>query len=54
MKSAWPLAAVAGALALPSIASARPVTLDTQLSSYGGGQLRWRWRKSNVPLPLIV
>ena len=36
MKSAWPLAAVAGALALPSIASARPVTLDTQLSSYGG------------------
>ena len=36
MKHAWPLAAVAGALALPSIASARPVTLETQLASYGG------------------
>lgn len=32
----WPLAAVAGALALPSLASARPVTFETQLSSYGG------------------
>lgn len=36
MKHAWPLAAVAGALALPSIATARPVTLETQLTSYGG------------------
>jgi hypothetical protein len=32
----WPLAAVAGALALPTLASARPVTFETQLSSYGG------------------
>lgn len=36
MKHAWPLAAVAGALALPSVASARQVTFDTQLSNYGG------------------
>lgn len=36
MTSHWPLAAVAGALALPSLASARPVTFETQLSSYGG------------------
>ena len=36
MKHAWPLAAVAGALALPSIATARQVALETQLTSYGG------------------
>jgi hypothetical protein len=36
MKHAWPLAAAAGALALPSIAAARPVTLETQLTNYGG------------------
>ena len=36
MKHAWPLAAVAGALALPSIATARPVSFETQLSNYGG------------------
>jgi hypothetical protein len=36
MKRRWPLAAVAGALAMPSIASARQVTLETQLASYGG------------------
>jgi len=36
MKHAWPLAAVAGALALPSLAAARPVALETQLTSYGG------------------
>ncbi|HET8748284.1 MAG TPA: DUF2271 domain-containing protein [Ramlibacter sp.] len=36
MKQAWPLAAAATALALPSLASARPVTLETQLASYGG------------------
>jgi hypothetical protein len=34
MKHAWPLAAVA--LAIPSIASARQVTFETQLASYGG------------------
>ncbi len=36
MNPTWPLAAVAGALVLPSIASARPVVLETQLTSYGG------------------
>lgn len=36
MKHAWPLAAVAGALAVPSIASARQVTLETQMTDYGG------------------
>ena len=36
MKHAWPLAAVAGALAVPSLASARQVTLETQLANYGG------------------
>jgi hypothetical protein len=36
VKHAWPLAAVAGALAVPSIASARPVALEAQLTSYGG------------------
>ena len=36
MKHAWPLAAVAGALAVPSIASARQVTLETQMKDYGG------------------
>ncbi len=36
MKHAWPLAAVAGALAVPSLASARPVTLETTLANYGG------------------
>lgn len=36
MKHAWPLVAAAGAFALPTLAWARPVTLDTQLTSYGG------------------
>lgn len=36
MKHAWPLVAVAGAFALPSLAWARPVVLETQLSAYGG------------------
>ena len=36
MKHAWPLAAIAGALAVPSLASARTVTLETTLSNYGG------------------
>ena len=36
MKHAWPLAAVAGALALPSMAMARQVALETQLTSHGG------------------
>jgi hypothetical protein len=36
MKNAWPLAAVAGALALPTVASARQVALETQLANYGG------------------
>lgn len=33
---AWPVAAVAGALAVPTSASARQITLETQLSNYGG------------------
>ena len=36
MKHAWSVAAVAGALALPSSANARQVTLETQLTHYGG------------------
>jgi hypothetical protein len=36
MKQAWPFAAIAGALAVPSIAAARPVTLETQMTDYGG------------------
>lgn len=36
MKKAWPLAALASALAWPSVASARQVTLETQLANYGG------------------
>lgn len=36
MKPAWPLAAVVGAMALPPLAAARPVTLETQLAPYGG------------------
>lgn len=36
IQQAWPLAAVIGALAVPPIAAARPVTLETQLASYGG------------------
>lgn len=36
MKHAWPLAAVVGALALPSVASARQLALETQLTTYGG------------------
>jgi hypothetical protein len=36
MKPSWPLAAVAGALAVPTAVSARPVTLETQLTAYGG------------------
>jgi hypothetical protein len=33
---AWPVAAVAGAVAMPTAASARQITLETQLSNYGG------------------
>ncbi len=36
IKFALPVAVIAGALAIPSMASARPVTVETQLSSYGG------------------
>jgi len=36
MKHAWPLAAMTGVLALPSLASARQVALETQLTNYGG------------------
>jgi hypothetical protein len=36
MKHSWPLAAVAGALAVPSIATARQVALEAQLANYGG------------------
>ena len=36
MKQAWPLAAVAGALAVPGGADARQVALETQLAPYGG------------------
>lgn len=36
MKHAWPIATVAGVLALPSVASARQVSLETQLTNYGG------------------
>ncbi len=36
MKHAWSLAAVAGALAVPSISSARQMTLEAQMTDYGG------------------
>lgn len=36
MKHAWTMAAVAGAIAAPPIASARQVAIETQLSDYGG------------------
>ena len=36
LKNAWPLAAVAGALAVPGGAAARPVALEAQLANYGG------------------
>ncbi|AHI66701.1 DUF2271 domain-containing protein [Burkholderia thailandensis] len=36
MKHALPIAALAGALAAPSLASARQVTFETQLANYGG------------------
>jgi hypothetical protein len=36
VKHAWPLVAVAGALAVPAVASARQLALETQLNSYGG------------------
>jgi len=36
MKHAWSYAAVAGVLALPSVAAARPLVFETQLTSYGG------------------
>ena len=36
MKYAWTLAAVAGALAAPSVATARQVAVETQLADYGG------------------
>lgn len=36
MKSAFSLAAMAGAIALPTMAMARPVTFETQLTDYGG------------------
>lgn len=36
MKHALPIAALAGALAAPSLAHARQVTFETQLADYGG------------------
>lgn len=36
MKPAWPLAAFVGAMALPPMAAARPIALETQLTPYGG------------------
>lgn len=36
MKHAWTAAAVAGALAVPLIASARQAVIETQLADYGG------------------
>jgi hypothetical protein len=36
LKYVLPIAALAGALAVPSMASARQVTFETQLTSYGG------------------
>lgn len=36
MKCAFPIAVLAGALAAPSLASARQVSFETQLSNYGG------------------
>ncbi len=36
MTQPWPLMAAAGALALPGLATARPVVLETQLTAYGG------------------
>lgn len=36
IKSVLPLAAIASVLAIPSMASARPVTFETQLGNYGG------------------
>ncbi len=36
MKNAWTIAAVAGALAAPSIATARQVAIEAQLADYGG------------------
>lgn len=36
MKNAWTIAAVAGVLATPSIATARQVAIETQLTDYGG------------------
>lgn len=36
MKHAWPIGAVAAALAVPTAVSARPVALEAQLTDYGG------------------
>lgn len=36
MKNTLPMVALVGALAAPSLASARQVTFETQMSSYGG------------------
>ncbi len=36
MKHAFPIAVLAGALVAPSLASARQVSFETQLSNYGG------------------
>ncbi|MBA8883731.1 DUF2271 domain-containing protein [Dokdonella fugitiva] len=36
MKSAWPCAIAATALAVPSFAAARPVALEARLADYGG------------------
>lgn len=36
VKYALPIAALAGAVSMPSIASARQITFETQLSNYGG------------------
>lgn len=36
MKNAWAIAAVTGALAAPSVATARQIAIETQLADYGG------------------
>lgn len=36
MNTAWPIAALTGALALPTVATARQVAIETQLTDYGG------------------
>lgn len=36
IQRAWPAAAIVGALAVPTVATARPVTLEAQLGNYDG------------------